>query len=132
MLLFKPFHIPPILSGRKVETRRQWRTWRAKVGSIHKAKTKMLSPEYFAELEILRRWEECLGDISEKSIHNEGYDSREQYVAVWEEINKRPWNDDEIVKVLLFQVVGVSMEYLEKYLPVGSYEVRIVKESVIS
>ncbi len=51
------------------------------MGSVHKAKTEMMSRNYFALIEILERWEERLGDISEESGLNEGYESREAYEA---------------------------------------------------
>jgi len=105
MILFKPEHVAPILSGRKTETRRYWKKFRVNVGSIQLAKTQMISKEYFARLEILDRWEEALGDISPRSISNEGYDSLEGYKAVLEAINKRPWDDNEVVKVVKFRVV---------------------------
>lgn len=111
MLLFKPRHVAPIISGRKIETRRLRRSWRANVGSIQKAKTVMLSKDYFALLEILERWEERLGDISDQSIYNEGYDSRDEYFASLAEINARVLKkitiplEDLQVKVLKFRRV---------------------------
>ncbi|OPY52206.1 MAG: hypothetical protein A4E48_01224 [Methanosaeta sp. PtaU1.Bin060] len=76
MLLFKPEHIAPILDGRKTETRRIWKKPRAKVGSIHLAKTRMLSKEYFAKLHILYVQRQRFGDISDSEIILEGYQSR--------------------------------------------------------
>ena len=111
MLLFKPEHVGPILAGRKTETRRIWSRWRANVRSIHLAKTKMLSKEYFAKLYIFDRWEEILGDISEESAWNEGYSSREEYLRKFAEINakqikKLPYPLEEIpVKALAFKVM---------------------------
>jgi len=111
MLLFKPRHVAPILSGRKIETRRLWRFWRANVGSIQKAKTVMFSKDYFALLEILERWKERLGDISDQSIYNEGYDSRDEYFASLAEINARALKkitiplEDLQVKILKFRRV---------------------------
>ena len=66
MLLFKPEHALLILSGTKTQTRRIWKKPRAKVGSIHLAKLKMLSTDFFAKLEILDVHLERLGDISEE------------------------------------------------------------------
>lgn len=104
MILFKPEHVPMILSGRKIETRRDWKSWRTRVGSVHKAKTEMMSRNYFARIEILERWEERLGDISDESIHNEGYDSREAYMAKFREIYGY-WKPDKVIKVIKFRVV---------------------------
>jgi hypothetical protein len=105
VILFKPEHVAPILLGRKIETRRDWKTWRARVGSIHKAKTEMMSRNYFALIEILDRWEERLGDISEESVHNEGYDSCEAYEAKFLEIYGF-WDPDRTVKVIKFRRVA--------------------------
>ena len=111
MLLFKEEHVEPILSGRKIETRRMWGSWRANVRSVHLAKTKMLSREHFAKLYIFDRWEERLGDISEESVRNEGYNSKEEYLKKFAEINakkikKLPYPFEEIpVKVLKFKVI---------------------------
>jgi hypothetical protein len=111
MLLFKPEHVGPILAGTKTETRRIWARWRANVRSTQLAKTKMLSKEHFAKLYIWDRWEERLGDISEESARNEGYKSREEYLAKFVEINskqinKLPYTLKEIpVKVLAFKVI---------------------------
>ncbi len=112
MLLFKPRHVAPILSGRKIETRRLWRSWRANVSSIQKAKTMLLSKDCFALLEIIERWEERLGDISDQRIYNEGYDSRDEYFASVGEINARALKKNAIpledlqVKVLKFRRVA--------------------------
>ena len=111
MLLFKPEHVGPILAGTKTQTRRIWPRWRANIRSTHLAKTKMLSREHFAKLYIFNRWEELLGDITEEDAQAEGYNSREEYLAKFAEINakqlkKLPYPLEEIpVKVLSFKVI---------------------------
>jgi hypothetical protein len=111
MLLFKPEHIAPILAGTKTQTRRIWPRWRANVCSTQLAKTKMLSKEHFAKLYIFDRWEERLGDITEEDARAEGYNSREEYLAKFAEINvkrikKLPYPLEEIpIKVLVFKVI---------------------------
>jgi hypothetical protein len=111
MLLFKPDHVRPILEGRKVETRRIWKAWRCNIGSHHLAKTKMLSTEYFATLVIIDRWKECLGDITDGSAWREGYDSREDYLKKFAEINAKTIKklgcpmDEIVVHVLEFGVI---------------------------
>ena len=114
MLLFKPEHVGPILEGRKTETRRVWSKWRCNVGSIHLAKTRMLSPEHFARLRILARWEQHLGDITDEGARREGYNSREEYLRKFAEINakslrKSSFITDPIerihVKVISFEVM---------------------------
>lgn len=89
MILFKPEHVPLILNGTKTQTRRLWKTSRARVGSIHKAKTKMLSKDYFAKIHILKVWQEQLGCISDSDAHKEGYPSRYAYFKKFDKINGR-------------------------------------------
>jgi len=106
MLLFRPEHVTPILAGTKTETRRIWKRWRANVGSIHLAKTKMLSTEHFAKLRILSRRVELLGDITDAGAKSEGYASREEYLAKFREINKLTGPIEGVyVHVLEFEVV---------------------------
>ena len=86
MLLFKPEHIKLILTGEKSETRRLGRR-RWIVGHIHKAKTKMISKEYFAKLRILSVHQEPLLNISEEGATAEGYLSRKEYLEAFYRIN---------------------------------------------
>ncbi len=83
MLLFKPQHVEPILLGLKIQTRRSWKKARAKAGSIHLAKQRMLSKEYFARLEILEVYKERLGSISEQDARAEGYPSVMAYLIAF-------------------------------------------------
>ncbi|WP_292409313.1 MULTISPECIES: hypothetical protein [unclassified Methanoculleus] len=53
MLLFKPYHVEAVILGRKTQTRRNWKKPRVKIGSRHLAKTVMLSPVWFARVELL-------------------------------------------------------------------------------
>ena len=97
MILFKPEHILLIQLGIKTETRRVWKTRRAKKDSIHKAKTQMLSKDFFAKLLIKEVKYERLLDISEESAQNEGGYTKEQYLRLWDQINRKspavvnPW-----------------------------------------
>jgi len=88
MLLFKPEHVEPILAGTKTQTRRIWKRKHANVGAVHLAKTKMLSKEYFAKLEILDVYQEDLLDISDEDAKAEGYLSRDEYLVAFCRINK--------------------------------------------
>ena len=104
MLLFKPEHVGPILAGTKTQTRRIWKKHRAKVGSIHLAKTKMLSREYFAPLEILDVYQERLGDISEEDARAEGYAGAAAYLEAFRKINCLENLPDIMVYVVKFRV----------------------------
>ena len=110
MILFRPEHVEPILSGTKTQTRRIWKKPRAKVGSIHLAKTKMLSKDYFARLRILAVYRETLGEISDEDARSEGYADRESYLAAFFRINRIVPADHRVwlgwpVDVVRFEVV---------------------------
>jgi len=92
MLLFKKEHVKPILNGNKTQTRRIWKKPRAKIGSIHMAKTQMLSTEYFAKLKITQVKTEKIGDISEADSIKEGYKNKEDYLMKFFQINKTKLN----------------------------------------
>lgn len=105
MILFKPEHVAPILAGIKKETRRIWKKPMAKVGSIHLAKTKMLSKEFFARLKILEVRQEWLLEITDEDAIAEGYLSREAYIATFYRINHVVARGDYWVTVVCFGVV---------------------------
>ena len=109
MILFRQEHVEPILAGTKTQTRRAWEKPRARVGTVHLAKTRMLSTEYFARLEILAVYQERLGDISEEDARAEGYPSRAEYLQAFARINRQRVGDDfdeQMVYVVRFQVVA--------------------------
>jgi hypothetical protein len=86
MLLFKPEHVEPIQTFLKTETRRTWDTPRVTVGSFQKAKTKMLSTDYFALLYITGVHREFLMDITEEGAKAEGGYTRASYLDKFFEI----------------------------------------------
>jgi hypothetical protein len=102
MLLFKPEHVEPILTSKKTQTRRIWKKPRAKVGSVHLAKTKMLSKEYFAQLKIQDVRQERLGDITEADAQAEGGYTVDTFRQVWVSINGS-WEPDTMVYVVTFE-----------------------------
>ena len=109
MLLFKPEHKDLILFGIKIQTRRIWKKQRCNVGSIHKAKTVMLSKEYFADLYIIDVHKEHLLDISDKDAWSEGGYTREEFLRKWDEINpKNPSSTNPEVYVVTFNPIKIK------------------------
>ncbi len=83
----------------------------AKVGAVHKAKTQMLSTEYFALLKILYVNRQRLGDLTEEEARKERYSSRSEYFEAFAEINKIPLGKldfDMMVWVVGLEVVNGS------------------------
>jgi len=106
-MLFKPEHVDVILSGKKTQTRRIWKRPRAKVGSIHRAKTVLFSRQYFALIRITEVRRERLGDISIEDIHREGYQTLAGFKAEWIRINGS-WDPDAEVFVVSFELADRS------------------------
>lgn len=84
MILFKPEHVEPILSGRKTQTRRLGRK-RWKVGSIHQCKLNYRT-EPFTRVKVTAVRQERLGNIPEGDIRNQGYSSVKAYREASERI----------------------------------------------
>lgn len=106
-MLFKPEHQGMILSGRKTQTRRIWKMSRVKVNGVYKAKTKMLSKEYFAKIRVIKLFKQKLDDISDEDIHKEGYNNKGEFKNIWVKINGE-WKNDLIVDVIEFKLVEKS------------------------
>jgi hypothetical protein len=90
MILFKPEHVAPILSGRKTQTRRMGNK-RWNVGAVHQARTRMLDADStFAHLCIRDVRREVLRQITETDAWAEGYETRADYLAAFRRINRNP------------------------------------------
>lgn len=104
MILFKEQHMKPIQKGEKTQTRRLWKAPRAKVGSVHLAKTQMLSTQYFAKLKILDVRLERLGDITPEDARKEGGYTVDEFKSIWWQINKS-WDPELMVYVVEFESI---------------------------
>jgi hypothetical protein len=104
VILFKPEHVEPILSGRKTQTRRMGKK-RWNVGSVHQCATRLFDPDaVFARVKLLAVEQEPLGWIDDYGATLEGYESRDHYLQAWNRIN----GDTELdtpVWVVEFEVV---------------------------
>ncbi|HHW45053.1 MAG TPA: ASCH domain-containing protein [Desulfotomaculum sp.] len=73
MILFKPEHVEPILSGCKTQTRRLGKK-RWKVGSVHQCRLNYRA-EPFACVRVTAVRRERLDNITEEDARREGYPS---------------------------------------------------------
>ena len=106
-MLFKSEHIKPILAGRKTQTRRLWKRPMVKVGGLYWAQTALFKSETrFAQLKVLRLWQEQLGDISETDSKAEGYASKRDYCIAFQEINRhsKTWEEQRMADPLVYCV----------------------------
>ena len=125
MLLFKPYHIFPIVCGnvpilpwvglsswekiQKTETRRAWERPRAKVGSEHQCKLNFYDP-FFAKVRILDVYEQPFGEMTEEAAQREGGYSLAEYSRLWQIINKKALNPLEEVYVVEMECVEVDLD----------------------
>ncbi len=113
MILFRPEHVEPILSGRKTQTRRLGkRRW--KVGGIHGCYTR---PPFakggakpFCRVRIVGVGLEWLLSISPSDVMAEGYDNEDDFLDAFWRINEGrldPRSDgDVLIWVVEFKVVA--------------------------
>ncbi|MGB9825086.1 MAG: ASCH domain-containing protein [Desulfofundulus sp.] len=105
MILFKPEHVEPILSGRKTQTRRLGgKRW--KVGSVHQCRLNYRT-EPFTCVKVTAVRRERLGDITEEDAWKEGYSSVKAYREAFERIYGF-WDPNVNVWVVGFELVRQS------------------------
>jgi len=106
MIVFQAEHVEPILKGEKTETFRLWGKPRVKVGSIHKAKTFMFSPEFFAELEITKIVKMKASKLTKAAAKRRGYPSVKAYKEAFTRINRlKKWDGKLEGYAVTFKVV---------------------------
>ena len=104
-MLFKDIHIKMIKEGTKTRTSRLWKTRRAKVGSIHLIKTKMLSKENFGRIRILNVEKRHLSDMDSEWAMKEGGYTKEEFLKLWFDINPKSEKNPNMF-VIDFEYVG--------------------------
>jgi len=105
-MLFKPFHIPMIRSGLKVETRRLWKRWHVREGGTYPAQDKFCKPRI--ECPIIRcvaRYQQRLGDMTEENAKMEGGYTLEQFQGTFKAITGK-WDSHLVVYVVRFEYIG--------------------------
>lgn len=105
MLLFQPRHVQPILNDEKDWTRRLWAKQRINPWSLQLAKTKMLSKEFFAVLQILHIQRERLTAITEYGAQREGGYTRREYLDLFREMHKLPADANPFLFAIQFKRV---------------------------
>ena len=105
MVMFKPYHVPSIFVGLKIETRRTWKRHMVKIGGDYRIKTKMLSKEYYGRIRVLDLFQERLGDMTPQNAWNEGGYTLDEFKDIWIKINGS-WDNEIIVWVIRFKFVG--------------------------
>lgn len=111
MILFKPEHVEPILSGRKTQTRRLGKK-RWNVGTIHQARQTMFG-EPFALLRVTAVRQEPLGDLTDGDAVREGYGTRLEYLWAFWLINRLADDPRELrrdVWVVDFELAGIGRD----------------------
>lgn len=106
-MIFREKHIPPILDGKKTQTRRKGKK-RWNLGAIHTCRIGRFHKP-FARVRILEVWEEPVVEIAPANVKAEGYESREEFLCAFAEINRLEPED-----LLELEVWAVRFEVVEK------------------
>ena len=109
MILFKPEHVEPILTGYKTQTRRLGKK-RWNVGSVHACYTRPPfakgGAEPFCRVLIKGVHTQILGSMTNWDARAEGYDNVGAFIDAWERINgKNCWAPRLSVWVVAFELV---------------------------
>lgn len=131
MLLFKPYHVWPIINKVKRHTRREWDKRRVLSGSMQQCKTQMITQkdDYFAMVYIEEVYKQPLGDMTEVDAQAEGGYTLAQYQGIWEAINRKPFNPAQEVFVVLMQLdkIKVSEEGMAAYKDMYESHMEVVR-----
>lgn len=105
-MLFKPYHVEMITSGRKTQTRRIWDRANVRVGGDYAVTTRWYQKSNgLPRVRVTEIRKERLGEISEADAEREGYGSVKEFIGAWEQIN-RFWKPEQEVWVVTFELVG--------------------------
>ena len=102
-MMFKAEHIPLIINGTKIMTRRRHKY------KLKKDKTYRVRKNYFKSIDvwikILNVHQEKLEEITKEDAYKEGGYTLEEFKAVWKRISGE-WDPEETVTVYEFKVVS--------------------------
>ena len=120
-MIFQEKHREQIRTGEKTVTRRQWDDSRVTVGKTYRAtlggnvEQGMFTPRSDCDcfIRVTEIYHQRLGDMTDEDARREGdYESKEEFVAAWRDINEG-WDSDETVWVVEFEYAGDSDPKLE-------------------
>jgi hypothetical protein len=97
MMLFKDYHVYPMFIGIKIYTRRFWKKPRAKVGSTHLCKHRMLDEFFFGYLTVEQVYRQNIGMMTCDDAYLEGGYSLPMFKRTAELVTKKPW---EVLQVM--------------------------------
>jgi hypothetical protein len=104
-VLFKRALLEKILKGEKTQTRRSMQRKPGRrvytVGEIVGIRVGYTKP--VAHIQIKKRFEQRLGDITEEQARKEGFSSVEEFKKQWQ-ILQHNWNPEQIVWVYEFEL----------------------------
>jgi hypothetical protein len=105
-MLFKHYHVDPILVGTKTQSRRLWKRPRVKVGGVYPIQTRLFARNSEAKgwIRVTELRKERLSTISMEDAKEEGGYSPMEFFEVWDGINKGKRGQDPIVTVVVFEL----------------------------
>lgn len=106
-MLFKAYHVEPILDSSKTQTRRMSLAIAVKPGTVFTATTNYSKAGQFARLRCLRTWVERLGDISDADARAELCQDAEEYRELFNRVNQHDYPPETHVRAYEFELVKV-------------------------
>ncbi|MHC1589818.1 MAG: ASCH domain-containing protein [Candidatus Hecatellaceae archaeon] len=103
-MFFNRKNIRRILEGKKTATRRKTGRWRLGNHSIRTT----LFEKGLARIEIFRKYQQKLGDMTEEDARKEGVNSLEEFKQLWISLYGS-WNPEEVVWVYEFKLIPGSI-----------------------
>ena len=114
-MLFKRHLLHKVLDGSKVQTRRCASKMRYRVGSIQPIKTTYYEKAQ-GHVQIKRRFEQRLADMTEEEAKAEGYENLEAFRKEWPQITKHPLDLKETVTAYEFhKTEKPKQQNIERY-----------------
>lgn len=111
--MFQADHVPLIIRGIKVETRRTWDTPKARPGKRYPVQIRRYQPGALCPMIAVRDvWRQRLGDMTERDANREGGFSLSEFKwTVWPQATGLEFDEDLVVYVVSFLCIrGIPNE----------------------